>query len=151
MKDHYMLIWGASREAEIDEMVSNHFEMADVLRATGFADPEAKHHQHSPLDKVDYITDEHPDPLFMEWVYVIDPEERTMTIFHSWSKYNYKQKKLKPGEVPPEEEQLDKDGYWIYPSGGAYKHVKVLELELDAKEPDWQMIDDVAMEIADSI
>jgi hypothetical protein len=51
------------------------------LKPSGFyPDPEAQFHEHNDLTADHNITSDDPDPLFIEWVYVIDPEANAVHV-----------------------------------------------------------------------
>lgn len=105
------------------------------LQLTGYPDPEAEYHSHA-LDggksvEDTYVTSEDPDPLFLEWVYVLDPSSRSLEILtHRGTSSNGR---------PVDEPWLRDDGYWEY-GHCAYRHVRIALVDLDGPEPDWQLI-----------
>ena len=148
--------WGVT-EKELIERIDEEWSVHENYLRTGFADPEAKYHQHSEFGegKVSLITSENPDPLFIEWVYVIDPDERMMHIYaHESGKDRTKYKKKKDprfGETTVSEnpkkmpaEGYNKDGYWYSGSiAVGYRHVKVLEVDISKTddEPNWHTLE----------
>lgn len=80
------------------------------------------------------LTSDNPDPLFIEWVYVIDPKRAKMRIFGHDSN-----PKEKGGTVKGGAPTLLKNGYWDY-GHCQYKHKLVVEIDLLGKEPDWEAI-----------
>jgi hypothetical protein len=81
------------------------------------------------------ITSGDPDPLFLEWVYILDPEKKTMTILASKAKPKYKENPKIKSTAP-----VKKDGYWDY-GHCAFKHEIVEIVDLTAGEPDWKKIE----------
>jgi hypothetical protein len=57
----------------------NEEEKANVAR-TGFPDPSVKHHKHGRGAKDQF--DPRKDPLFIEWVYVLIPEDNCIEVWH---------------------------------------------------------------------
>jgi hypothetical protein len=153
-------------EEEINQEIDATWGVWNNLLTLGFPDPEAKYHQHSPFGEgnVDLITDADPDPLFMEWVYVVDPEKQIVQVYASKMKEGSdktKYVKMKPGmqgydprfpnavlhkepkKIPPKGYNK-KDGYWYTGhSSGGWKHVLLYDVDLNKPEPDWQLMKDV--------
>jgi hypothetical protein len=123
------------REDEIESMIEEEWRMRQNIRKTGYADPECKYHKHDPLVPA-RITSEDPDPLFIEWVYVVDPEQRTIDILAHRSDG----KTDGPMKGCP---VLRDDGYWDY-GHCAYRHARVAKVSTDGEEPDWRLIEDIA-------
>ena len=108
-------------------------ELEENLRRTGYIDPEMKYHEHDKLVGPS-ITSRNPDPLFIQWVYIVNPEKKSLIILANESDdrtngafRNYP--------------ILRKDGYWDY-GHCAFRHRKVAEFPLDGKEPNWKRIED---------
>jgi hypothetical protein len=85
--------------------------------------------QMEPTD--DHITSENPNPLFIEWVYIIDPDHNMLHVMRhqsvgeeDWSK---------PRIYPPQKRPDRVVDYGRF----CYKHVLVASLDLDEPEPDW--------------
>lgn len=98
---------------------------------TGFPDPKCKYHSHGQL--TDKTTSDNPDPLFIEWIYLLDPTSKTLTILSSRKDENFT-----PGDCK-EEYVKDKDGYYNY-GHVRCKHGLVIVLSITGKEPDWEAI-----------
>lgn len=83
------------------------------------------------------LTPETVDPLFIEWVYVIDADENSMTVLASVS-----EKGTEPGNVQYREPLRRKDGAMDY-GNYVYRHklVAVIRIGLDEPEPDWEEIE----------
>lgn len=77
---------------------------------------------------------DNPDPLFMEWVYVIDPNEHTMTILTSQGDIKTEGEPRSGGPVKRDDE------YWDY-GNCAFRHVEVAKVDLDGDEPDWEKME----------
>ena len=69
------------RESEIEAMVRQEWKIRESIERTGFPDPDARYHEHDtrPVEE-QHITSENPDPLLIEWVYVIDPATATFHV-----------------------------------------------------------------------
>lgn len=120
------------RDDEIKRMVETEWKIRRNIERTGYPDPKAKYHKHGDL--TDKITSDNPDPLFIEWVYVVGPEKRTLTVLSNRSDGKTEGAFKKDGPT------LRKDGYWDY-GHCAFRHVKVAEISLDGREPDWEKIE----------
>ena len=85
MRRHYRSLpaW-KERKADIEAAIRQEWKIRENIQRTGYPDPEAKHHEHDtrPVEE-QHITSDAPDPLFIEWVYVIDPETRTLHVLSS--------------------------------------------------------------------
>lgn len=112
-------------------------EIQDDLNRTGYPDPEANHHEHGE-GVSDQMTDQASDPLFIEWVYVLDPRSGLVTVFA-----NGETAELKPGQ----------NGHWCEPwsyqepdgavkqhGGHYYVHVLACQFSVHGPEPDWDRI-----------
>ena len=134
MRDYYRSLpaWRGCEE-EIEREIEQEWEVRRNIRRTGFPDPEAKYHKHAPLDlPKQQITSENPDPLFIEWVYVVEPKQRTMEIFTNQGFITHG-----PAGIEP---TLSEDGYFDY-GHCKYRHVCVAKVSLDYAEPDWDFIE----------
>ena len=119
------------RDEEIEREVQGALRIKRNVERTGFPDPQARYHEHGKL--IDKITSEDADPLFIEWVYVIDPERRTITILTHQS--DGKTSGAVSGDV-----RLRDDGFWDY-GHCAYRHIVVCEISVDGDEPEWSLIE----------
>lgn len=119
------------RDDEIERMVQGELRIKENVERTGFPDPRARYHEHGKL--TDKITSDDPNPLYIEWVYVIDPERLTMTVLSSKSDG-------KTGGDVSQDVRLRDDGFWDY-GHCAYRHIPVCEISLDGDEPDWELIE----------
>lgn len=84
------------------------------------------------------ITSDDPDPLFLEWVYVLNPVKKTMTIYTHKAQPKYKEK---PQFKSVDPVRMGK--YWDY-GHCAYKHEIVEVVDLTSDEPDWKKIEEKA-------
>jgi len=101
------------------------------IDSTGFPDPDCKYHEHKKLTSK--VTSENPDPLFIEWIYLLNPKDATISILS-----RRKDKDFVPGDCK-EKYVKDKDGYYNYGHCRA-KHGLVILLNVGGKEPDWEAI-----------
>jgi hypothetical protein len=104
-----------------------------------YPDPEAKYHEHNDLTDVaaEQITSANPDPLFLEWVYIIDPKADVIHVLRHES--------CKLTRVPKNFDHRNEGCRKL--SGGRYhyghcvfKHVHVCDLTLTEK-PDWTKVE----------
>ena len=134
---------------ERDDPISK--EILENIEKTGFPNPECKWHKHTLDDKSSaeehHITSEYPDPLFIEWVYIINPRKETIIVLHHVYDPRYddysevREKPIKCGE------------WWDY-GHCRCKHFKVAEVSVrDAIEGrvDWEIIEDTAEILRDGI
>jgi len=128
-------------------------EILENIEKTGFPDPECKWHAHTLDDKSPaeehHITSEYPDPLFIEWVYVINPHKETIIVLHHVCDPRYDN--LKVSEV---REIPIKCGEWIDYGYCRYKHFKVAEVSVrDAIEGrvNWEIIEETAEILRDGV
>ena len=93
---------------------------------------EAFLHRMDPME--DYVTSETPDPLFIEWVYIIDPERRMLHILHNQSvgKDDWSKPRLDPPQLLP--------GRIVDYGRFRYRHVLAAKVRIDGPEPDWSAI-----------
>jgi hypothetical protein len=99
--------------------------------ANAYPDPEARFHQHNDLTANHYITSDDPDPLFIEWVYVIDPDRNAVHVLSS------KGRPVKNGQH--RERPIIANGKTDYGSS-VYWHEPIVTLSLNDK-PDWEQIE----------
>jgi len=121
------------RNDEIEREIEHEWEIRRNIRRTGFPDPEAKYHRHRPLVLSEQqITSENPDPLFIEWAYVIDPRQRSMEILTDQGFGTHG-----PAGVAPTPAG---DGFFDY-GHCRYRHVRVARVSLDGEEPNWGFLE----------
>ena len=95
------------------------------VEGSSYPDPEAKGHSHGELGAK--ITSEENDPLFHEWVYVVDPFKQTIEVLASVRE---------PGE---HEEGPNRIGeMWMDPN---YGFATVHTLTLYGVEPTWEYLE----------
>jgi hypothetical protein len=95
--------------------------------ATGYPDPQARHHQHA--DRQPQHFDPFEDPLSMEWVYLLLPEKFAIEV---WARAVHE---------PDELVAWPRWSGHLYrgPSGSKYTHVYLYTVSM-AVEPDWTAI-----------
>jgi hypothetical protein len=110
----------------------------------GYPDPEAKFHSHNDLNEIveQQITSDNSDPLFIEWVYILDPEANAIHVLTHESCPKTKLKK--PLETEPDGSTRE---YVRKLSGGryhyghcVYRHALRATVTFD-KKPDWEAIE----------
>lgn len=124
----------AAREARIQEEI----QIAENVKRCGFPDPEAKYHQHNDGDPKDYhIKSDNSDPLFIEYVYVIDFENRKLHVLVNQSYEDETGKKYEPDPKIKKENLsradlpiLRQDGFRDY-GHCAYRHMLLKTLDID--------------------
>jgi hypothetical protein len=97
------------------------------------------------IDRSIEITSDNPDPFFIEWVYVIDQQRRTVTVLTSQHKDN-PASKFSLHLVPVRRQ----DGFWDYGTC-VCRHVPVCEFPIDGPEPDWESIEEVGRVIGSAL
>lgn len=122
--------------------------LSDTDKANGkYPDPEAKHHKHNDISSPEeiaknHITSDDPDPLFIEWVYILNPEKNVIHVLKHQSCPDVKLKKpmeRNPDGTPKEYTRKLSGGRYHY-GHCVYKHVYVGDLTFD-KTPDWDSIE----------
>lgn len=129
--------WAKDNPEKVKQSMEQDLAILKNIQETGYSDPDAKYHSHATKDN-NQITNLDADPLFIEWVYVIDPERRTMSIIM------HKSDGVTKGAIR-EVQILRDDGFWDY-GHCAYKHIQVAEISLNGDEPDWERIEKVTRE-----
>ena len=124
------------READIEKAVRLEWQIQQNIKRTGYPDPEATYHQHDtrPVEE-QQITSDNPDPLFIEWIYVIDPEAAKFHVL------------VRSGKSKPSTITLG--GEWCVPDGNGrwdyghciYWHESVGSFSVDGPEPDWARLE----------
>jgi hypothetical protein len=134
MREYYRGLPGwRGRNYEIEREIEHEWEIRRNIRRTGFPDPAVKYHKHGPLDPShQHIVSEDPDPLFIEWVYVVNPEKRELEVLAHQGIPSDGPVALKP--VP------SREGYFDY-GHCKYRHVRIARFSLDGPEPDWEQIE----------
>jgi hypothetical protein len=85
-------------------------------------------------EDLDHITSENPDPLFVEWVYIIDPERNMLHVLKNESvgnRLDFSKRSIGPVKLP---------GRVVDYGHCSYKYVLVASLKLDGPEPDWSKL-----------
>lgn len=124
------------RDAEIEAAVSREWKIREAIERTGYPDLDAKYHEHDarPVEE-QHITSDNPDPLFIEWVYVVDPQAAT---FHVLA-HNGQSRLTVP--LPPGEWcRKEAIGHWNY-GHCVYWHELVASFPLSGAEPDWEALE----------
>jgi len=88
LKNYYKKDKGLDNEKEIESLVEREFEIRENIKNTGYIDPNCKYHDHSDLEKA--MTPENSDALFIEWVYVIDIDNKKIDVLASYSLKGFK-------------------------------------------------------------
>jgi len=122
------------RDDEIEQMIEQQLEIKNNVATTGYPDPQAKYHGHGEL--TDKVTNENADPLFIEWVYVIDPKRMVLEVLAH---------RRGEGEHT---ESSEYGGYheWQSPN---YEHYLLATYALNGDEPNWKELEDRADQIGD--
>lgn len=125
--------WAKDNPDEVKREIEQELVVLHNIEQTGYPDPKAKHHSHVTRDQAQ-MTHLDANPLFIEWVYIIDSKKRTVTILAHQSD------KKTEGTVRNGKPILRDDGYYDY-GHCAFKHVEVASFSLDSDEPDWKRIE----------
>ncbi len=137
MREYYRSLpaW-QGKDTEIEAMVNREWKIRESIERTGYPDPDAKYHEHDIRPVEDqHITSENPDPLFIEWVYVIDPQTAA---FHVLT-HNGQARRSIP--LPPGEWcRPDGHGHWNY-GHCVYWHELIASLSVHGPEPDWESLE----------
>lgn len=124
------------RDAEIKQAIKREWQIRANIARTGYPDPQARYHQHDtrPVEE-QHITSKNPDPLFIEWVYVIDPQARMLHVLAHRGL-------AKEGAKPLDSEwcRQDGNGRWDY-GHCVYWHELVGKFHINGTEPDWQALE----------
>ena len=138
----------AEKLKERDDSISK--EILRNMEKTGYPDPECKWHKHTLDDssvESHHITSENPDPLFIEWVYIINPRKETIIVLHHVYDPRY------DSDEQAREEPIKCGDWWDY-GHCRCKHIKVTEVSIkDAVEGrvGWWIIEETAEILRDSI
>jgi hypothetical protein len=124
------------RDAEVEEAIGREWQIRQNVELTGYPDPQVEYHEHDTRPaKEQHITSENPDPLFIEWVYVIDP---ATGMFHILN-HNGQARRTVPLD-PGEWCRKEPNGGWNY-GHCIYWHELVTSLPLAGPEPDWEALE----------
>lgn len=79
----------------------------------------------------------YPDPLYIEWLYVLDEKSHRLKIYTGRSNPDFK------GDLnsPHKDVTLTNEGYWDYGTC-QYRHELVADIDLLGDEPDWEHIEE---------
>lgn len=111
--------WAKEAPEQVKESIKGDLYILDCLRKDGYPDHEKRFHAHSEGEvKERQLTETQNDPLFIEWVYLIDPEKRVLHVLAHRSTT----RKRKSG---------------IH----EYEHALVGTYPLDGPEPDWTAVE----------
>lgn len=140
MRDYYQALPGwQGRDDEVNQMIEREWQIRGNIKRTGYPDPETLYHQHGEL--ADKITSDNADPLFIEWVYALDPVSKTMSIFSGISV-----PKLNGGQHGTfiEASTIQRlDGTIEKTPAYYYVHKLVAVVKLDGEEPNWEDIEEL--------
>jgi len=78
----------------------------------------------------DVMTEKEADPLFIEWVYIINPKDSTLSIMAHKYDSNF------AGKEPTDKVKVEKGGWWNY-GHIRCKHDLLIKIDVNGKEPDW--------------
>ena len=135
MREHYRQLpaW-QGKDDEIEQQVRQALQIKQNVETTGYPDPEALYHRHGDL--TDKMTNDNAEPLFIEWVYVIDPKQMLLEVLAH---------RRAEGEHT---ESSECGGYheWQQPN---YEHYVLATYALTGGEPDWKELENRADEIGD--
>jgi len=125
------------RNTEIKAVIEREWQIRATIERTGYSDPDVQYHEHDtrPVEE-QHITSDNPDPLFIEWVYVIDPESRTFHVLAHKGESKSTSTPLKGDCCRP-----DGDGRWDY-GHCTYWHELLGSFPLCSPEPDWKGLED---------
>lgn len=82
-------------------------------------------------------SDKNPNPLYLEWVYVIDVKNKKLKVLTNKDVTD----KVGTKDISQEEKPKKVDGGWHY-GHCVFKHEKVAEYDLSKGEPDWQKLEE---------
>lgn len=135
MREHFKQLpaW-QGRDDDIEQMIKRELEIKESVERTGYPDPEAQYHQHGQL--TDKMTNQNADALFIEWVYVIDPEKRVLEVLAH-----------RQAEGTHTETSYDGKRTWQEPN---YEHYLLATYFIDGDEPDWKELENKADQISDT-
>ena len=136
MRAHYDSLPGwQERHADIERAVDFEWQIRRNIKRTGHPDPDALFHEHDTRPPEEqHITSDNPDPLFIEWVYVIDPTAATLHVLMHTGIPN-------PTRQPYKEKCRSKcPGRWDY-GHCLYWHEPVGSFPINGLEPDWETLE----------
>jgi hypothetical protein len=75
------------KRADDKDLEPHEVEIKNNLRKTGYPDPEIRYHKHETMDterlRELQITSDDVDPLEIEWVYILNPDEEIIYVLYS--------------------------------------------------------------------
>lgn len=101
------------------------------LETTGYPDPEAKYHLHG--DSKPGISNKSPDPLYMEWVYIVDKNSFKIYVLHRMEDLS-----RRPSGKLREYKRL-KNGSYDY-GHCVFRHFLGAEIDLNNPPQDWELL-----------
>jgi len=133
------------RYAEIRTVIEREWQIRANIKHTRYPDPEAKYHQHDirPVEE-QHITSKNPDPLFIEWVYIIDPQGNFLYVLGH--RYSRASKRTPWNETPkpsPCRRPLHRgcNGvHWHY-SSSIWWHELAGHFPINGTEPNWEALE----------
>jgi len=112
------------------------------LEKYGYPDPDALYHEHGNGPE-DQITSDNPDPLFIEWVYVIDPKSATLYILtHCPAPHPRPLPKTSDPHTPVAVQTAEGPAWWYPDIQATYHHALVATVDLTGPEPDWEALEE---------
>ena len=137
MREYYRSLpaW-QGKDTEIEAMVNREWKILESIERTGHPDPEARYHEHDtrPAEE-QHVTSDNPDPLFIEWVYVIDPDSETLHVLA----HNGQARRTVPLD-PGEWCRKEPNGGWNY-GHCIYWHELAGSFPLNGPEPHWEALE----------
>jgi hypothetical protein len=123
-------------DKEIEAAIRREWQIRANVQRTGYPDPRAIYHEHDlrPV-KEQQITSDNPDPLFIEWVYVVEPKARTFFVL------SHRGQPTPSGNLPVgESPQPVGNGRWDY-GHCIYWHELAGSFPIDGSEPNWAKLE----------
>ncbi len=110
-------------------------------------DPDALYHKHNSGNPTEHHLDQdNADPLFIEWVYILDVENQAIHILSHFGKSDYYRSANSPvpGHRQEQAKVMTDDGFVDY-GHCAYKHVLCYTIFLTTPEPNWAQIENAIL------
>jgi len=108
-------------------------DIQDNINKTGYPDPLADYHDHNEKSTPAHMSEY--DPLFIGWVYILDPENNKIHVLTHC---------VNPDADP---KKFENERYTI----PAYKWEFVCSIDLNGPEPNWEKIDKMGGNISDKM
>jgi hypothetical protein len=113
----------------------SHSILMNEATQTKHGDPDALYHSHKEGKASDHhMHQDDADPLFIEWVYIIDKPAGLLHVLAHVSNPDFVKGSVSQNVT------VDKEGWTNY-GHCAFKHVHVGSYELNSPEPDWGEVD----------